>query len=185
MQKKPHPKKLSRDRQVHKALNQISHRGLRSLLPTLRNFKITREARANKTRFSNFKFIWVLGFSALVISAIYIFWGLPNPANLTRHPSPASTKLLDRHGELIYEIYAVARRTPISITSLPQYVIDAHLAAEDKDFYSHSGFSLRGISRAFLNTFLRQRLQGGSTITQQLVKNSLLTQERTLKRKIR
>lgn len=105
--------------------------------------------------------------------------------NLTRHPSPASTRLLDRQGRIIYEIYESQRRTPISLSSLPKHLIDATLAAEDKDFYKHSGFSIRGISRALINTFFRRNLQGGSTITQQLVKNALLTPDRTVRRKVR
>jgi len=176
MQKKPTAKKLAREAQVHRALTQIGHRSLWNPFANIRNFK---------PKIKNWKLIFFLLLTGSVALLLYIFWGLPNPTNLTRHPSPASTKLLDRHGELIYEIFADQRRTPISIDALPKYVVDAHLAAEDRDFYSHSGFSARGITRAFLNIFLRQRLQGGSTITQQLVKNALLNQDRTLRRKIR
>ena len=129
----------------------------------------------------------------LVISSLlYMFWGLPNPMNLTRHPSPASTRLLDRQGRIIYEIYESQRRTPVSLSSLPKHLIDATLAAEDKDFYKHSGFSLRGISRALTRNLISlltphnsSPLQGGSTITQQLVKNALLTPDRTIRRKVR
>ena len=134
----------------------------------------------------NWKPVWLLAIGFLVIaSTLYLLWGLPNPTNLTRHPAPASTKLLDRHGRLIYEIFADQRRTPIKLDSLPKHVINAHLAAEDRDFYSHSGFSLRGMSRAVMNIIFRQKLQGGSTITQQLVKSALLTPDRTIRRKIR
>ena len=104
---------------------------------------------------------------------------------LSTNPPSASTKLLDRKGNLIYEIFFDQRRTPISLKTLPAHVINATLAAEDHDFYKHSGFSVRGIARAFVNTFFRRSLQGGSTITQQLVKNALLTQDRTVRRKIR
>ncbi|MEK9200448.1 MAG: transglycosylase domain-containing protein, partial [Patescibacteria group bacterium] len=116
---------------------------------------------------------------------IYIFWDLPNPRQLTTHPAPASTKLLDRNGKLIYEIFSVGRRTPIKLDTLPKYVWQATIAIEDRDFYSHSGFSIRGISRALFSTFFRQRLQGGSTITQQLVKKALLVDDRTIRRKAR
>ncbi|MBI2008639.1 penicillin-binding protein, partial [Candidatus Amesbacteria bacterium] len=122
---------------------------------------------------------------AFCLLSFYFFWDLPNPMNLTRRPSPASTRLLDRHGRLIYEIYESQRRTPVPLSSLPKHLIDATLAAEDKDFYSHSGFSIRGITRAFINTFFKRSLQGGSTITQQLVKNALLTSDRTVRRKVR
>lgn len=125
------------------------------------------------------------GICVLAIS-IYIFWGLPNPAVLTSSPSPASTKLLDRQGRLIYEIYNSGRRTPIKLETLPKHVVNAHLAAEDKDFYTHSGFSPRGIARAVVNTFFKRNVQGGSTITQQLVRLAILKdQSRTPKRKAR
>ena len=134
---------------------------------------------------TNFK--WAIAITTLIFILInvYIFWGLPNPGNLTSRPAVASTKLLDRNGKLIYEIFADQRRTPITLSSLPQYVWQATLAAEDKDFYKHGGFSLRGITRAFFKTFFGQRLEGGSTITQQLVKKALLSDERTVRRKIR
>ncbi len=129
-------------------------------------------------------FLYLL-ISLFVIFNLYIFWGLPDPRNLTKHPAIASTKLLDRHGQLIYEIFEDERRTPISLSTLPRHVWLATLAAEDKDFYKHSGFSIRGIARAFIKTFLGQRLEGGSTITQQLVKKALLSDDRTIRRKIR
>lgn len=115
----------------------------------------------------------------------YLFWDLPNPMRLTTRPAAASTRVLDRHGKLIYEIFADERRTPIEFSTLPKHVWQATLAAEDKDFYSHGGFSVRGIARAFVNIFFKRNLQGGSTITQQLVKQALLTQDRTIRRKIR
>src|SRR3989304_2070547 len=88
----------------------------------------------------NWKIVWLLMLVALVIAGTtYLLWGLPNPANLTpppppRPPAPASTKLLDRRGRLIYEIFADQRRTPIKLDSLHKYVINAHLAPEDRNF---------------------------------------------------
>ena len=69
---------------------------------------------------------------------LYLFWDLPNPLSLTTHPAPASTKLLDRNGKLIYEIFTDQRRTPIKLTDLPKYDWQSTLAAEDKGFYNHS-----------------------------------------------
>ncbi len=129
---------------------------------------------------------WLVGSCVLVLVIfVYFFWDLPNPMRLTTRPAAASTKVLDRHGKLIYEIFATERRTPIQLSSLPKHVWQATLAAEDKDFYSHGGFSLRGIARAFMNIFLKGKLQGGSTITQQLVKKALLNDDRTVRRKVR
>jgi len=120
-----------------------------------------------------------------LVTLVYFFWDLPNPLRLSTNPAPASTKLLDRNGKLIYEIFTSQRRTPIKLADIPKYDWQATIASEDKDFYKHSGFSVRGIARAFVNTFFKRNLQGGSTITQQLVKNALLTQDRTVRRKVR
>lgn len=133
----------------------------------------------------NKKIVLFTGISLLLLLLLYLFWGLPNPKNLTSMPAVASTKILDRQGRLLYEIFINERRTPIKLSSLPQYVWQATLAAEDKDFYKHKGFSVSGIFRAFWRTFSGSRLEGGSTITQQLVRSALLTQDRTIRRKIR
>ena len=115
----------------------------------------------------------------------YLLWDLPSPFNLTSLTYPVSTKIFDRQGKLLYEIYAERNRTPIKINELSQHIKWATISTEDKQFYSHHGLSLSGIVRASFNTLFRRHLQGGSTITQQLVKNVLLTPDRTLKRKIR
>jgi len=133
-----------------------------------------------------FRFAAILIFLAGTISfLLWLFWGLPSPSKLLTSQVPVSTKLFDRNGKLIYEIYADKRSTPVNLDELPKYVIDATISIEDKDFYKHHGISLTGITRAAYNTLFRQKLQGGSTLTQQLVKNALLTPERTVKRKLR
>ena len=116
---------------------------------------------------------------------VWLFWGVPLPTKLMQSKVPVSSKLYDRNGKLIYEIYGDKRSTPIEIDELPKYVIDATISIEDKDFYKHHGFSIAGITRAAFNTIFKRKLQGGSTLTQQLVKNELLAPERTVKRKIR
>ena len=116
---------------------------------------------------------------------VFIFNGLPSPNKLNSNSFPVSTKILDRNGQLLYEIYADQNRTPIKLSQLPEYISQATIAIEDKNFYRHHGFDWEGITRALLNTVFKQKLQGGSTITQQLVKTTLLTPERTIKRKIR
>lgn len=114
----------------------------------------------------------------------WFFWGFPLPTTLgTREP--VSSQIFDRNGKLIYEIYADKKRTPLKLSEMPTYVKDATVSIEDKDFYKHSAFSTTGIIRAIYNTVFKKNLQGGSTITQQLVKNAFLTQDRTLIRKIR
>lgn len=146
-------------------------------------FKRIRQLR--KYLHTHGKIIPILLLSCSLALLLYLFWDLPNPRLLTTHPAPASTKLLDRHGQILYEIFVSERRTPITLASLPKYTWQASLASEDKDFYKHGGFSTSGILRAAWRTVTGQRLEGGSTITQQLVRTALLTQDRTIRRKIR
>lgn len=113
----------------------------------------------------------------------YLFWGIPLPTRLSAANLPVSTKIFDRNEKLIYEIFTDKRRTPVKLGDLPPPVKNATISIEDKDFYKHQGFSFTGIVRAIFNTIFKRQLQGGSTITQQLVKNALLTQERTIRRK--
>lgn len=132
------------------------------------------------------KIFFLLSFVFLFLGfSVWLFWGLPWPGNLTSNQVPVSTKLFDRNGNLLYEIYTDTRRDPINIKDLPPYVSQATLSIEDKDFYKHHGISISGMVRAAYKTLSGQRLEGGSTLTQQLVKNSLLTPERTVVRKIR
>ncbi len=129
----------------------------------------------------------VLALLFLVIGYLLftIFRGLPSPTKLKSAPYPVSTKIFDRNDQLLYEIWAEQKRTPIKLEDVPEHLIQATIAIEDKDFYKHRGFSPRGILRSLFNIVFRRRLQGGSTITQQLIKTALLTPERTLRRKIR
>lgn len=141
-----------------------------------------------------------LGFSLLLLLIlplsllVYPFLrSLPSPHLLTTTPPALATKILDRHGNLLYSIYKDENRSLIRLSELPPHLIQATLAAEDKNFYSHFGLDLSGILRATINNLTcRLKLrscsaspQGGSTITQQLIKNTLLTSEKTLTRKIK
>ncbi len=134
---------------------------------------------------------YLLSFALLivVISAIpfyiYILKDLPSPRNLSGNTYPVSTEIYDRHGTLLYEIYADENRTPIKLDQIPKDVINATIAIEDKDFYSHKGLAVTGILRAAYKTVFQKDTQGGSTITQQLVKTALLTPEQTIQRKIK
>lgn len=125
--------------------------------------------------------------SLLLATTIYfeIFFKLPNPKQLSEFPSKLTTQILDRNGILLYKIYKDENRTLVSIDNLPQHVIDAFLAAEDKDFYSHNGFSLPGMLRSIYRDIFDNRLEGGSTITQQLIKNTILSSEKTFSRKVK
>lgn len=127
----------------------------------------------------------IVFFSVIVGVSLWLFWGIPFPTKLSTNEFPVSTKLFDRNGNLLFEIYADRRSTPVDLEEIPQHVKDATVAIEDKDFYKHYGVSVTGVIRAAYKTVFKQKLEGGSTLTQQLVKNSLLTPERTIKRKIR
>lgn len=110
---------------------------------------------------------------------------LPNPKILTARSVPVTTKIYDRNGELLYEIYADQNRTPVALAEIPKDLINAAIAVEDSEFYTHKGYSLRGIVRAAAKTVFEDNLQGGSTITQQLIRSALLTREISLERKVK
>lgn len=109
---------------------------------------------------------------------------LPRPDKVVRSEG-LSTVVLDRTGEKLYDIFEDQNRILVKWEDIPQSLKDATIAVEDKDFYKHQGLSRTGIIRAVVNIFIFRNLQGGSTLTQQLVKNVLLTTERTLPRKIK
>ena len=129
----------------------------------------------------------VYGLTVVIVSLLiwFIFKDLPSPTRLNSGAFPVSTQIFDRNGVLLYEIFADENRTPVALGDLPAHVAQATLAIEDQNFYHHLGFSLQGIARALRNNVFGQQLQGGSTITQQLVKTALLTPERTIQRKLR
>ena len=115
-----------------------------------------------------------------------VFRDLPRPDKLISRKQILSTKIYDRNGQLLYKIYRDQNRTLIPLEEIPTTMIQATIAIEDAEFYQHRGFSPKGIIRAFFkNLRPGDKLYGGSTITQQLVKNALLTPERSLRRKIK
>jgi penicillin-binding protein 1C len=125
-------------------------------------------------------------FIAFIIGSIYLLKDLPSPRRLTHADNYAvSTQIFDRNGKLLYEIFADENRIPVTINSLPDHVAQASIAIEDKYFYNHFGFDIIGILRALKTNITGGRLEGGSTITQQLVKNGLLSKERSVKRKVK
>lgn len=109
---------------------------------------------------------------------------LPSPDKIVRREG-FSTKILDRNGKVLYDIYTNERRNPVELSQVPNYLRQATIAIEDKNFYKHQGFDPTGIVRAFGNIILKGKVQGGSTLTQQLVKTVLLSSERTIFRKLR
>jgi len=123
----------------------------------------------------------------IIINQAYIFVKeLPSPREIGKSNYSLSTHLFDRKGKLLYEIYREQNRTPVKLDQLPVFITQATIAIEDKDFYRHKGIAVTGgIFRAAKEIIINNSLQGGSTITQQLVKTALLSPERTIKRKIK
>lgn len=111
---------------------------------------------------------------------------LPNPNILIERPQALTTKIFSRDGRLLYKIYRNQNRSLVKLEDIPKSLVDATIAIEDREFWSHPGFSVRGILRAFTHNFQDDSgLQGGSTITQQLVKNAILSSEQTVTRKLK
>ncbi|HBK85627.1 MAG TPA: penicillin-binding protein, partial [Firmicutes bacterium] len=96
----------------------------------------------------------------------------------------ATSKVYDINGELIASLHGEQNRTPVAIDNIPLHLQKAVLAMEDNRFYDHHGFDLRGIGRAVIRTLTRTRLEGGSTITNQVAKLAFLTEDRRMSRKI-
>lgn len=142
------------------------------------------------TFFYKFKFFFlgvVMSFLLLFVPLLFVIFvsELPDPENLSISYIPKTTKIYDRNNVLLYEIYANQNRTVVQLEDIPQDLKQATVAIEDQDFYVHPGFDLRGIIRAFVSNISTDYLQGGSTITQQLIKSAFLTPEPTIKRKVK
>jgi len=130
--------------------------------------------------------VFVVIFSVFIY--FYIFKDLPDPRGLRNYGViPLSTQIYDRKGELLFEVFREQNRTPVKLKKLPKHVPQATIAIEDSNFYKHGGISVfGGIFRAIKDTYiLKKGTQGGSTLTQQLIKSALLTPERTIRRKLR
>jgi penicillin-binding protein 1A len=138
-----------------------------------------------------FGFLFSVGAIAFLITAAvaaFFYWkysqDLPDHAALANYEPPVTTRVHAADGSLLAE-YARERRLYLPIQAVPKLVVGAFLSAEDKNFYRHSGIDPEGIIRAALNNFRSGRRQGASTITQQVAKNFLLSNEQTMERKVK
>lgn len=130
-------------------------------------------------------FLGVIGLFLIALIFVPILaFTLPAPDQVVRQEG-FSTKILDRNGSVLYDIFQDQRRTPVSLDQIPMHLRYATIAIEDKNFYKHQGFDPFGMIRGISRVLTLGRAQGGSTLTQQLVKNALLTSERSLLRKIK
>ncbi|MCA9369740.1 PBP1A family penicillin-binding protein [Candidatus Woesebacteria bacterium] len=114
-----------------------------------------------------------------------VFADLPTVSELETRRQSVSSKILDRNGTVLYSIYEDENRTIVPLEELPPQIIYATIAIEDQNFFGHHGFSPKGIMRAAISNIKGEQIQGGSTLTQQLVKTRLLSTEKTYTRKLR
>lgn len=152
---------------------------------------IKRKFFRNWTWRKTLKYGLYLGAFGLIIASILFFvisLSLPNPNKLSEREVAQSTKIYARDGTtILYEIHGEAKRTLINLSDVPDNMKHATIAIEDKDFYTNSGVDFGGILRAVFKNVTSGDLtgQGGSTITQQFVKNAILTTEKSYIRKIK
>ena len=143
--------------------------------------------------FINFSLKFIIVFFVVIIFFVFsTLWyfsiGLPDYKKLSNYEPPISSRVYSENNKLIAE-YALEKRLFIPFDSIPDKIINAFLSAEDKNFFSHPGIDAKGILRALIknirNITQNKRLEGASTITQQVAKNFLLTNEVSLKRKVK
>lgn len=127
------------------------------------------------------------GILAMFLILAYFAKDLPSPSKINARIGSQNTVFYDRTGQTkIFEVHGDKNRRVIDFQDMPESIKDATVAIEDKDFYKHGAFSVTGLGRAFTGVIFRDPSKGGgSTITQQYVKNALLTPERTPTRKIK
>ncbi|MDD5396614.1 MAG: PBP1A family penicillin-binding protein [Candidatus Moranbacteria bacterium] len=134
-------------------------------------------------------FLYLCGAGFLFVAGLFIYFAkdLPSPTDVNTRVVPQSTKIYDRTGEhLLYDVHGDEKRTIVPLSQIPDNVKYATIALEDQGFYTHHGVVITSIIRSALKDVIKGgAAQGGSTITQQLVKQSLLTSEKTLTRKIK
>ena len=144
-------------------------------------------------RFLNFSIKFLIVFSIVILiftlSTLWYFSiGLPDYKKLSNYQPPISSRVYSADGKLIAE-YAIQKRLFVPYDSIPKVVINSFLSAEDKNFFNHPGIDAKGIIRATINNIKNisqnKRLEGASTITQQVAKNFLLNNEVSMKRKIK
>lgn len=138
------------------------------------------------SRLARLSFFLIIGLFFLAF-VLFLWYGrdLPTPGKLVNADLSQSTRIYDRNGVLLYSVYKTQNRSYVPLAKIPKYLQQGTIAIEDKNFYENQGFSITGYLRSVRNILLFRGLSGGSTLTQQLVKNVLLSSERTIPRKIK
>lgn len=169
---------------LNKAKNNASGFGGRGGVKPYSGGKNKKPLKINlaKTIFVGLLALFVFGYAGY----LWLTHDLPDPNRLIERQVAQSTKIYDRTGEtILYEIHGDQKRTMISLKDVPDNLKNATISIEDKDFYKHGGFSLWAIFRTLVTDVLFGKRAGGSTLTQQFIKNSVLTNEKTITRKIK
>lgn len=130
-------------------------------------------------------YAFIAGVIAIPVMFLWFSRDLPTPGTVVASKFNDSTRIYDREGQLLYSVYQDQNRTYTNLDEISKYLQEGTIAIEDKDFYENKGFSPIGYVRSGFNFLRGQRLAGASTITQQLVKNVLLSSERSLPRKVK
>ena len=151
------------------------------------NFNLKELVRDKKFWFNFFRICLILMIIGIVMILGLFVWysrSLPSPEKVVRRDG-YSSKLYDRNGNVLFDIYDQGKRDPVLFKDIPDYLKQATIAVEDKDFYKHEGFDPLTPLRIIKNFFYFGKVTGGSTLTQQLARTVLLTTDRTVNRKIK
>lgn len=155
-----------------------------SRLGRLSSHKLTRAVLVSKL----LKWVLIGIIAGSILFFLYFLWvsrSLPTPGQLSAAASKDSTVIKDKNGTVLYSLYEDVNRLYVPLKDIPKITQQATISTEDKDFYSNKGFSVIGLARGLIiDPIFKGRATGGSTITQQLVKNLLLSPERSPTRKL-
>jgi 1A family penicillin-binding protein len=157
---------------------------------TVKFLNINKKNKVKLKKIAKKTVLWTIVLSMLIIALFLIWFSTLKTPDINVFDDKLlgqSAKIYDRTGNvLLYDLSQKVRRSVVSLENISPYIAQATIAIEDNDFYQHGGIKIRSLIRAvFANISNRGYSQGGSTITQQVVKNSLLTKDKTLVRKIK
>lgn len=160
---------------------------MRQIIYSVKNFK--KLNKEQKWKLSLKIIACIFGLSIIFVAGVFLYFAkdLPDANGVSDRMVVESTKIMDRTGQhILYEVHGEEKRTIIQFSDMPENIKYATIALEDQDFYSHHGIKITSIVRALLKDFIKRGAsQGGSTITQQFVKKSMLSDEKTFTRKIK
>ncbi|MDQ3098447.1 MAG: transglycosylase domain-containing protein [bacterium] len=129
--------------------------------------------------------LFLVGIVVVIIVFAWFARDLPSPDQLKERSVDQATKIMDRSGKTLYSVYDTQNRDLVTLDKIPKNLINATIDTEDKDFYEHQGFAVEGYFRIIYDLVRYRKLIGASSITQQLVKNTLVGGDRTPTRKLR